>query len=45
MMVIEATMIDKIVPTAVRTFWKAVKPFVTCSVTFGADFFLLLMND
>ena len=39
MIVMEATMIDKIVPTAVSTFWKAVKPFVTCSVTIGADFF------
>ena len=37
--VMEATMIDKIVPITVSTFWKTVKPFVTCLVTFGADFF------
>ena len=35
----EATMIDKIVPITVSTFWKTVKPFVTCLVTFGTDFF------
>ena len=39
MIVMEATMIDKIVPITVSTFWKTVKPFVTCLVTFGADFF------